>query len=131
MLCIELIMKIFIEKMLNPHRILRMFTIPPLGHFLIFVHLLTLFFICRLKNGLLQTFIKEPEKCVKNCLAEVIGTILNHDYPDWNELMSFLQQSMTSDNSNDKEVRLNGFIHKTVRSRRRALQKYVVNVRAI
>lgn len=58
----------------------------------------------QIKNGLLQTFVKEPEKNVKNCLAQLIGTILKHDYPAWNELLAFLQQTMTSENTNEKEL---------------------------
>lgn len=57
-----------------------------------------------IKAGLLQTFINEPEKNVKNCIAYLIGVILKHDYPEWQELMSFLQQAMTSENTNDREL---------------------------
>jgi hypothetical protein len=55
----------------------------------------------------LQALVNEPEKFVKNSIAQIIGTIVRHEFPSqsWPEVMQFIQQLTSSDNMSEKEVR--------------------------
>lgn len=50
--------------------------------------------------------VNEPEKFVKNAIAQLIGLIVKHELPNngWPEVLQFVQQSVTSENLADKEV---------------------------
>lgn len=43
---------------------------------------------------------------VKNSIAQLIGVIVKHELPNngWPEVLQFVQQLVTSENLNDKEV---------------------------
>ena len=43
---------------------------------------------------------------VKNAIAQLIGVIVKHELPNngWPEVLQFVQQLVTSENLNDKEV---------------------------
>jgi hypothetical protein len=55
----------------------------------------------------LQALVNEPEKFVKNSIAQFIGTIVRHEFPNqsWPEVLQFVQQLTSSDNIPEKEVR--------------------------
>nr|CAD7413649.1 unnamed protein product [Timema poppensis] len=59
-----------------------------------------------IKEGILQALINEPEKFVKNAIAQFIGTIVKHEFPNktWPEVLQFIQQMINSDNMTDKEL---------------------------
>ncbi|CAG2058168.1 unnamed protein product [Timema podura] len=59
-----------------------------------------------IKEGILQALINEPEKFVKNAIAQFIGTIVKHEFPNktWPEVLQFIQQMINSDNTTDKEL---------------------------
>ncbi|XP_014262329.1 importin-4-like [Cimex lectularius] len=60
-----------------------------------------------IKTGLLQQLIAEPEKLVKNYIAQIISIILKHEMAaevGWPDLVQFLHQSMTSQSMDDKEL---------------------------
>ncbi|PNF17098.1 hypothetical protein B7P43_G16108, partial [Cryptotermes secundus] len=59
-----------------------------------------------IKQGILQALVSEPEKFVKNSIAQFIGTIVRHEFPSksWPEVMHFLQQLTSSDNMSEKEL---------------------------
>ncbi|KAF6208061.1 hypothetical protein GE061_016511 [Apolygus lucorum] len=59
-----------------------------------------------IKAGILETLINEPEKLVKNSIAQLIGTLLKHEVPAnrWPEFSNFLQQSTTSSNVSEQEL---------------------------
>ncbi|KAJ4431592.1 hypothetical protein ANN_20191, partial [Periplaneta americana] len=61
-----------------------------------------------IKQGILQALVSEPEKFVKNSIAQFIGTIVRHEFPNqsWPEVLQFIQQLTSSDNISDKEVSL-------------------------
>uniref|UniRef100_A0A224X607 Putative karyopherin importin beta 3 n=1 Tax=Panstrongylus lignarius TaxID=156445 RepID=A0A224X607_9HEMI len=59
-----------------------------------------------LKANILKLMISEPEKSVKKSIAVFIGTIIKYEMSSgtWPELLQFLQNSMTSSNTNEKEL---------------------------
>lgn len=59
-----------------------------------------------IKQGMIEALIKEPEKSVKNSIAQLIGTITKHEFPaqSWPELLQCLQMWTNSENANDKEL---------------------------
>ncbi|XP_069698314.1 importin-4-like [Periplaneta americana] len=59
-----------------------------------------------IKQGILQALVSEPEKFVKNSIAQFIGTIVRHEFPNqsWPEVLQFIQQLTSSDNISDKEL---------------------------
>lgn len=59
-----------------------------------------------IKQGILQALVNEPEKFVKNSIAQFIGTIVRHELPNqsWPEVLQFIQQLTNSDNLADKEL---------------------------
>ena len=58
------------------------------------------------KALILQALVNEPEKMVKNAIAQLIGVIVKHELPNngWPEVLQFVQQLVTSENLNDKEL---------------------------
>ncbi|KAK2578828.1 hypothetical protein KPH14_002445 [Odynerus spinipes] len=58
------------------------------------------------KATILPALCNEPEKFVKNAIVQLIGTIVKHELPnnDWPEVLQFVQQLVTSDNSYNKEL---------------------------
>ncbi|XP_076749367.1 importin-4 [Xylocopa sonorina] len=58
------------------------------------------------KAIILQALVNEPEKFVKNAIAQLIGVIVKHELPsnDWPEVLQFVQQLVTSENLMDKEL---------------------------
>ncbi|XP_076170729.1 importin-4 [Ptiloglossa arizonensis] len=58
------------------------------------------------KALILQALVNEPEKFVKNAIAQLIGLIVKHELPNngWPEVLQFVQQSVTSENLADKEL---------------------------
>ncbi|ENN75169.1 hypothetical protein YQE_08282, partial [Dendroctonus ponderosae] len=60
----------------------------------------------RIKQGMLQALIKEPEKLVKNSIAQLIGIIGKHEFPDntWPEVFQFIHTLCSSDVTVDKEM---------------------------
>lgn len=55
---------------------------------------------------MLQALVKEPEKLVKNSIAQLIGIIGKHEFPDntWPEVFQFIHTLCSSDVTLDKEV---------------------------
>lgn len=63
--------------------------------------------ICfRIKQGMLQALVNEQEKLVKNSIAQFIGIIGKHEFPDntWPELLQFVNTLTNSNEIFDKEV---------------------------
>ncbi|KAF7381213.1 hypothetical protein HZH68_016088 [Vespula germanica] len=58
------------------------------------------------KTMILPALCNEPEKFVKNAIVQLIGTIVKHELPnnDWPEVLRFVQQLVTSENTFDKEL---------------------------
>ncbi|XP_033352643.1 importin-4-like [Bombus vosnesenskii] len=58
------------------------------------------------KTVILQALVNEPEKMVKNAIAQLIGTIVKHELPnnEWPEVLQFVQQLITSENLINKEL---------------------------
>ncbi|XP_050478214.1 importin-4-like isoform X1 [Bombus huntii] len=58
------------------------------------------------KTVILQALVNEPEKMVKNAIAQLIGTIVKHELPNngWPEVLQFVQQLITSENLINKEL---------------------------
>ncbi|KAG7189765.1 hypothetical protein KM043_017429 [Ampulex compressa] len=58
------------------------------------------------KAVVLQALVNEPEKYVKNAIAQLIGVIIKHELPNngWPEVLQFVQQLVTSENISDKEL---------------------------
>ncbi|XP_076287223.1 importin-4 [Lasioglossum baleicum] len=58
------------------------------------------------KSIILQALVNEPEKFVKNAIAQLIGVIVKHELPnnEWPEVLQFTQQLITSENLNEKEL---------------------------
>ncbi|KOC63425.1 Importin-4 [Habropoda laboriosa] len=58
------------------------------------------------KAVILQALVNEPEKFVKNAIAQLIGVIVKHELPynGWPEVLQFVQQLITSENLMDKEL---------------------------
>ncbi|XP_055942635.1 importin-4-like [Argiope bruennichi] len=61
-----------------------------------------------LKQTVLESYIKDNEKRVRNAIAELVAAISKHEFSDgkWPELMTLLNQSIRSNNVNDREVGL-------------------------
>ncbi|XP_067002902.2 importin-4 [Anabrus simplex] len=59
-----------------------------------------------IKQGILQALVNEPEKFVKNSIAQFIGTIVKHEFQNqtWPEVLQFIQQLCTSESIPDKEL---------------------------
>lgn len=55
---------------------------------------------------MLQAYIGEQEKLVKNSIAQFIGIIGKHEFPtnSWPEILHFIHTLCNSDNLLDKEV---------------------------
>ncbi|XP_017781860.1 PREDICTED: importin-4-like [Nicrophorus vespilloides] len=60
----------------------------------------------RIKGGMLQALVNEPEKLVKNSIAQFIGLLGKHEFPNktWPEVLQFIDQLCRSDNLLDKEL---------------------------
>ncbi|XP_050295458.1 importin-4-like [Anthonomus grandis grandis] len=60
----------------------------------------------RIKQGMLQAFVNEQEKSVKNAIAQFIGVIGKNEFPDnsWPEVLNFVHTLCSSDNDIDKEM---------------------------
>ncbi|XP_076649136.1 importin-4 [Halictus rubicundus] len=58
------------------------------------------------KSIILQALVNEPEKFVKNAIAQLIGVIVKHELPnnEWPEVLQFTQQLITSENLIEKEL---------------------------
>ncbi|XP_076248556.1 importin-4 [Calliopsis andreniformis] len=58
------------------------------------------------KALILQALVNEQEKIVKNAIAQFIGVIVKHELPSngWPEVLQFVQQLVTSENLNEKEL---------------------------
>lgn len=63
--------------------------------------------ICRIKQTSLQALVNEQDKLVKNCIAQLVGSVAKHEFPtsEWVELLQFINTLCSSDNTADKEVR--------------------------
>ncbi|GFU48669.1 importin-4 [Nephila pilipes] len=61
-----------------------------------------------LKQTILEAYVKDNEKIVRNAIAELIAAIAKHELSDgkWPELMELLNQSIRSNNVTDREVGL-------------------------
>lgn len=55
---------------------------------------------------MLQVLITEQEKLVKNSIAQFIGTIGRHEFPnnEWPEILQFIHSLCNSESFTDKEV---------------------------
>lgn len=55
---------------------------------------------------MLQALVNEPEKLVKNSIAQFIGTIGKYEFPDntWPEVLQFVHNLTSSEKLLDKEV---------------------------
>lgn len=55
---------------------------------------------------MLQALINEKEKPVKNAIAQFIGILGKHEFPNntWPEILQFVHTLCSSDNTTDKEV---------------------------
>lgn len=62
--------------------------------------------VSRIKHGILQAFVNEQEKLVKNSIAQFIGILGKHEFPNntWPEILEFVHSLCNSTNSVDKEV---------------------------
>ncbi|KAI4469457.1 importin beta [Holotrichia oblita] len=60
----------------------------------------------RIKQGMLQALITEQERLVKNSIAQFIGIVGKHEFPNntWPEILQFIHQLCNSDNMLDKEM---------------------------
>lgn len=56
---------------------------------------------------MLQALVNEQERLVKNAIAQFIGIIGKHEFPDntWPEILQFVHTLTSSDTIFDKEVR--------------------------
>lgn len=55
---------------------------------------------------MLQALVNEKEKSVKNAIAQFIGILGKHEFPNntWPEILQFVHTLCSSDNPIDKEV---------------------------
>lgn len=55
---------------------------------------------------MLQALVNEPEKLVKNAIAQFIATIGKHEFPNntWPEVLQFIHTLCSSESVTDKEV---------------------------
>ncbi|XP_049818951.1 importin-4-like isoform X2 [Aethina tumida] len=60
----------------------------------------------RIKQGMIQALVNEQEKLVKNSIAQFIGILGKHEFPDnsWPELLQFVHTLCSSDSPLDKEL---------------------------
>lgn len=60
----------------------------------------------RIKQGILQALVHEQEKLVKNAIAQFIGIVGKHEFPNntWPEILEFVHNLCNSANTLDKEV---------------------------
>ncbi|XP_018577628.1 importin-4 [Anoplophora glabripennis] len=60
----------------------------------------------RIKQGMLQALVNEQERLVKNAVAQFIGIIGKHEFPDntWPEILQFVHTLTSSDTIFDKEL---------------------------
>ncbi|CAH2014578.1 unnamed protein product [Acanthoscelides obtectus] len=60
----------------------------------------------RIKQGMLQALVSEQEKLVKNAIAQFIGVIGKHEFPDntWPEVLQFIHTLTVSESNFDKEL---------------------------
>ncbi|XP_060535658.1 importin-4-like isoform X2 [Cylas formicarius] len=60
----------------------------------------------RIKQGMIQALVNEQEKFVKNSIAQFIGIIGKHEFPDntWPEVLQFIHTLCSSDIILDKEM---------------------------
>ncbi|XP_014468024.1 PREDICTED: importin-4-like [Dinoponera quadriceps] len=58
------------------------------------------------KALILQALVNEPQKNVKNAIAQLIGIIVKHELPinNWPEVLQFIQQLVTSEDLTNKEL---------------------------
>ncbi|XP_043248077.1 importin-4-like [Colletes gigas] len=58
------------------------------------------------KTVILQALVNEPDKSVKNAIAQLIGLIVKHELPTngWPEVLQFVQQLITSESLSDKKL---------------------------
>lgn len=61
---------------------------------------------CRIKQGMLQALVNEPEKFVKNAVVQFIAIIGKHEFPNntWPEVLQFIYTLCNSESLQDKEV---------------------------
>lgn len=60
----------------------------------------------RIKQGMLQALVNEQEKLVKNAIAQFIGILGKHEFPDnsWPEVLQFVHTLCNSASVFDREV---------------------------
>ncbi|XP_050512029.1 importin-4 [Diabrotica virgifera virgifera] len=60
----------------------------------------------RIKEGMLQALVNEQEKLVKNSIAQFIGVIGKHEFPEncWPEVLQFIHTLTSGENNFDKEL---------------------------
>nr|XP_023020807.1 importin-4-like [Leptinotarsa decemlineata] len=60
----------------------------------------------RIKQGMLQALVNEQEKIVKNSIAQFIGIIGKHEFPDnsWPEVLQYIHNLTSSETILDKEL---------------------------
>jgi hypothetical protein len=66
------------------------------------------FFLCSLKEGLIQALVSEPNKSVKSSIAQLMGGIVRHLKnvdKDWPELLQFFQNTVTNNDPEKQEVK--------------------------
>lgn len=72
----------------------------------LFAHVYGIKFFLRIKQGILQALVNEQERLVKNAIAQFIGIIGKHEFPNktWPEVLQFVQSLCSSQNVLDREV---------------------------
>nr|XP_022312451.1 importin-4-like isoform X1 [Crassostrea virginica] len=63
--------------------------------------------VCQnIRENILQLLLQEPEKFVRNSIAQVVATVAKHDLPknQWPQLFLFIQQYTRSQSSAEREV---------------------------
>jgi hypothetical protein len=60
----------------------------------------------RIKQGMLQALVNEQEKLVKNAIAQFLGILGKHEFPDntWPEVLQFVHTLCSSDHIFDREL---------------------------
>ncbi|XP_049829697.1 importin-4-like [Schistocerca gregaria] len=60
----------------------------------------------KIKQGILETLVKEQQKSVKTSIAQFVGILVKHELPNqsWPEVLQFIQQLCSSENYADKEL---------------------------
>lgn len=64
------------------------------------------FIIFRIKEGVLQALMREPESSVRNAIAQFVGVIARHELSsgNWPALLQFIQQMVQSQNVQERQV---------------------------